>query len=410
MRVGVQSLGVTCRQRPELLVIASTYPRWRGDAEPAFVHELCQRLTERFRIIVVCPHAPGAARTEMLDGVEVVRYRYAPANLESLVNGGGIIANLRRAKWKWLLLPGFFLGQAWCCWKILKRARIAAVHAHWLLPQGLIALLAMALAGARAPLVITAHGSDVNALSGRLAERIKSRIVRSAAVVTTVSEPLRKRLQKLAPGADIRVAPMGVDLKARFAPDGCLRNQNEILMVGRLVAGKGIELVLEALALVRVRVPGVTLTIIGQGPEEDTLRESAAALGLSDSVRFEGPVAQDRLPTFYRRAGVFVAAFGEAEGFGLVLIEAIGCGCPVIANEVPAARFVLGENFPAVAVDCNDSAALAERIVMLLECPSPNDAGGALLRAKLLARFDWTPAAKEYADLFSQLIERAGRQ
>src|SRR5690606_9209651 len=63
--------------RPVLLVLASTYPRWPGDPEPGFVHELSRRLTDRFRVIALCPHAPGARTAERMDGVEVVRYRYA---------------------------------------------------------------------------------------------------------------------------------------------------------------------------------------------------------------------------------------------------------------------------------------------------------------------------------------------
>ena len=99
--------------RPTLLVLASTYPRRAGDHEPGFVHELCRRLAERFEVIALVPDAPGADASGMLDGVEVVRYRYAPHTLQTLVPNGGIVANLRAARWKWLLLPGFIIGQ-WC--------------------------------------------------------------------------------------------------------------------------------------------------------------------------------------------------------------------------------------------------------------------------------------------------------
>ena len=82
-----------------LLVLASTYPRWAGDPEPSFVHELARRMGTEFRVIVVCPHAMGAKQKELLDGVEVVRYRYAPERWETLVNDGGIVANLKARRW-----------------------------------------------------------------------------------------------------------------------------------------------------------------------------------------------------------------------------------------------------------------------------------------------------------------------
>ena len=68
-------------QKPRLLVLASTYPRWRDDHEPGFVHELAKRQTDRFDVTVLTSSAPGAATHEHNDGVEVVRYRYAPRPL-----------------------------------------------------------------------------------------------------------------------------------------------------------------------------------------------------------------------------------------------------------------------------------------------------------------------------------------
>ena len=107
-------------RRPVLLVLASTYPRWTGDPEPGFVHELSKRLADDFRVIVLGPHAPDAKPREMLEGVEVVRYRYAPERWETLVNDGGIVTNLKLQRWKLLLVPGFVLMQAWCAWRFIE--------------------------------------------------------------------------------------------------------------------------------------------------------------------------------------------------------------------------------------------------------------------------------------------------
>ncbi|MHB8424930.1 MAG: glycosyltransferase [Gammaproteobacteria bacterium] len=124
--------------RPRLLVLTSTYPRWPDDQEPGFVHELCKRLTDDFDVTVLSPHAPGATTVEIMDGVHVRRYRYAPAGWETLVNNGGIVTNLRRQPWKWLLVPGFLLKQAWATWRLIQCLRPDVMHAHWLLPQGLL--------------------------------------------------------------------------------------------------------------------------------------------------------------------------------------------------------------------------------------------------------------------------------
>src|ERR1700761_7916542 len=107
-------------ERPRLLVLTSTYPRWAGDPEPGFVHELSRRLAETFDVRVIGPHAAGALAWERLDGVDIHRYRYAPVAMETLVNHGGILTNLKRSIWKWLLVPTFLAGQYLALRKALR--------------------------------------------------------------------------------------------------------------------------------------------------------------------------------------------------------------------------------------------------------------------------------------------------
>ena len=71
-----------------LLVLTSTFPRWHGDHEPAFVFDLARRLTDRFEVTVLAPHAPGALAEEYMDDVRVHRFRYAPERLELLAYEG----------------------------------------------------------------------------------------------------------------------------------------------------------------------------------------------------------------------------------------------------------------------------------------------------------------------------------
>src|SRR5690606_7675983 len=77
------------------------------DPEPAFVHTLCKHLAADFDVHVLCPHSPGSQTREQLEDVTVHRFRYAPWNMEKLVSGGGIMANLRDTPWKWLLVHVF---------------------------------------------------------------------------------------------------------------------------------------------------------------------------------------------------------------------------------------------------------------------------------------------------------------
>lgn len=399
-------------KRRVLLILASTYPRWSGDPEPGFVHELAKRLATTFRTIVLCPHAPGAATREILDGVEVVRYRYGPASLERLVNDGGIVTNLRNSPWKLMLVPGFVLAQAISALRLLRNEGVDVVHAHWLVPQGLVATLLQRVSSRRVPFVVTSHGADLFALRGAFLDSVKRFVLTRARTATVVSGAMREALHAI--GADVGkvvVQSMGVELRQRFTVDAAVqRSSDEMLFVGRLVEKKGLRHLLDAMPEVLRRRPGARLTIVGFGPEELVLRRQVAALGLEAHVFFRGAVKQEALPELYRRAALFVAPFvrarsGDQEGLGLVLVEAMGCGCPVLAGNVPAASEVL-EDWPELLVDPRDGAALAAAITRLLDDRETATKLGLALADKAMEKFDWQHVGDRYATLLGEAAEQ----
>lgn len=397
---------------PTLLVSASTYPRWPGDPEPGFVHELSKRLVGQFRVIVLCPHAPGASRRETMDGVDVVRYRYAPQRWETLVNDGGIVTNLRKSKWKLLLVPGFVLAQAWHTWRCARAEKVDAVHAHWLIPQGLIAALLQFTNRRSIPFLVTSHGADLYALRGKLLNALKRFVVRKAAAVTVVSGPMLDAFKAIGgETSKVSVQSMGVDLAGHFSPDPkAERSTSEILFVGRLVEKKGLRHLIAAMPSIVARRPDAFLTVAGFGPEEAMLKRLAMQLGVEAQVRFLGGVSQEDLPGLYRRAAVFVAPFveaasGDQEGLGLVLVEAMGCGCPVIAGNVPAVREVFG-NMGVRCVQADDGGQLTGAIVDVLESPGKALEGASELRESVRQRFDWQSVAEAYRRLLFTMVRR----
>jgi glycosyltransferase involved in cell wall biosynthesis len=400
--------------KPTLLVLASTYPRWANDHEPGFVHELCHRLSDEFDVVSLVPDAPNAQPDGFLDGVEVLRYRYAPRGMQTLVYDGGITANLRRSAWKWLLVPAFVLGQYVAARRLMKHRRIDAIHAHWLIPQGLIARnLGRRFA---CPYLVTSHGGDLFGLRGRLLTKLKSRVAADSSAMTVVSNAMREeavRLGLLPPTLD--VLPMGVDLRTRFivAPD-VVRSDNEIVFVGRLVRKKGLPHLLDALPAILEQLPDTRLTIVGFGPEEKALRDQAQRLGIEQHVDFVGPMAQHRLPEIYQRASVFVAPFvregnGDQEGLPVVVMEAIGCGCPVVVGDVAGIEDLLGEMFRHVTVDAKNTGALAAAVLDTLANPSIARARALMIREAAVKRIDWSQITKRYAALIHDCIKRFDR-
>lgn len=397
---------------PRLLVLTSTYPRWRDDPEPGFVHELCKRLAEHFDVVVLAPHAAGAMTLEHMDGVQIFRYRYAPARWETLVNAGGVISNLKRRRWKWLLVPGFLLAQMWVAWQLIRRWRPDVIHAHWLIPQGLLVTLLTVMTRGAPPFVVTSHGADLFALRAAPLVALKRFVIKHAAAITVVSRAMQDEALRL--GADpvrLSVQPMGVDMRHRFIPDSTVtRSTTEMLFVGRLVEKKGLDHLIAVMPAVLAACPKASLTVIGFGPQESSLRLQVRHLGLQDRVEFVGAVPQHKLPAFYRRAALFIAPFvravsGDQEGLGLVAVEAIGCGCPVLVGDVPAAH-----DIPVQRVDVTDHEAFAGAVIHILRNPEAALAAAEEKRRACLSRFDWSVVADGYADILEQkLAHRVNR-
>jgi glycosyltransferase involved in cell wall biosynthesis len=391
--------------KPILLVLASTYPRWANDPEPGFVHQLCRRLGGRFEVFALVPDAPGADPDGLFEGVHVVRYRYAPRRLQTLVNNGGIAANLKLHRWKWLLLPGFVLGQLVAARRVLGRHRIDVVHAHWLVPQGLVAHWL------GRPYLVTSHGGDLFGLRGKWLTALKRKVAGSSTAMTVVSRAMQdEALGQHIQAPMLAVVPMGVDLQGRFVPGQEQRSTDELLFVGRLVAKKGLRFLLDAIPLILAQRPSARLTIAGFGPEERALRRQAEALGLLAHVSFEGAVPQDKLPALYRRAALFVAPFvrdssGDQEGLPVALMEAVGCGCPVVVGEVPGLRDLLGEAAASVCVDPTDASALAGAVLDSLRHPEQAQARANTIRANAMALVDWEAVAERYGDLLMRCIQ-----
>lgn len=396
--------------KPTVLVLASTYPRWENDHEPAFVHELCRRLTDRFQVIAVVPDAPGAAPSGRLDGVDVMRFRYAPRRLQTLVNDGGIATNLRRSRWKWLLVPSFVFMQYVAARRVMRRRVVDVVHAHWLISPGVVARAA----SGRRPYVVTSHGGDLFGFRPAPFRALKRWVAANAAAMSVVSEAMRHEVVSLRlPVSRVDVIPMGVDIEGRFA-GGPLsdRSASELLFVGRLVAKKGLRYLIEAMPAIVHERPDVILRVVGFGPERESLEALSRQLGMASHVVFAGAMSQSALPTMYRHAALFVAPFvrdasGDQEGLPVALMEAVAMGCPFVVGEVPGLDDLLGPEARPYRVDPAVPGALTTAVLACLADPSRSAAVAAAAKVRAASVVDWNVIASRYASLLAQVLSES---
>jgi glycosyltransferase involved in cell wall biosynthesis len=345
-----------------------------------------------------------------MDGVSIHRFRYAPEVLETLVQDGGILANLNRSPWKLGLVPFFLLGLIVACLRCVRQVRPHAIHAHWIIPQGLAIALLSVFSPGIPPFLITSHGGDLFGLRGKVFRLLKRWVLRKAFAVTVVSRPMLIEAAKLGANVDrTSVIPMGVDFDGRFSLDPqAERIAGQILFVGRLVEKKGVKYLIQALPSIRQRVPSAHLVIVGSGPELPELTALVSGLGLQDCVEFRGALSQDALPEFYRRAAVFVAPFvdaasGDREGLGLVSIEAIACGCPVVVGDVPVvADIFLDSEMDMRAIPGNPES-LARKVGDTLAAPEAALRRALDVRQRLAGQLSWETVTMRYSALLKDV-------
>jgi glycosyltransferase involved in cell wall biosynthesis len=280
------------------------------------------------------------------------------------------------------------------------------IDAHYLYPDGVAAILLGRRLGK--PVVITAHGTDVNLIPEHAVPRRMIHWAASqAARVIPVADALRQRLLGVGVAdAGLTVLPNGVDLRA-FAPRDKAAAKDQlglagavVLSIGWLIPRKGHDLVIRAAAL----LPAVTLLIVGEGPEGPRLRRLVGELAMGDRVRFVGTVPHDRLAPVYAAADVMVLA-SSREGYPGVVLEALACGTPVVASAVWGTPEILRDPVAGRLVEERSPEAFARAIADLLAAPPAQ----AAVRA-YAERFGWEAINARQLDLFRSILgQRDGR-
>lgn len=211
-------------------------------------------------------------------------------------------------------------------------------------------------------------------------------------------------------GRPVERVPKGVDAD-QFHPDGPtlrqalqLQGKRVVIAVARFVPLKNLGLLLEAVALVRERVPAVHLILVGDGPEGEALRARAAVLEIADRVTFAGYVPQQKTPELYRTADVF-ALSSDFDNSPNAVLEAMGCGLPIVATDVGGVREFVTDGAGGLLVPPNSPAALARALETYLISPDAARAAGSSNRMRAVSDFSWRVSARRLMDVYQQVIE-----
>jgi glycosyltransferase involved in cell wall biosynthesis len=394
----------------KILVLTSTYSRYKNDTEPKFVDNLCQQLSSGNTIHVIAPHAKGIPRKEILDGIPVFRFRYCFESWQTLAYDGGILPNLKQNRLRMLLVPLFIISQLMLTIQLLRKNHYDIIHAHWIIPQGLVAILARPFAKSTPAIVLTSHGGDLFALKGALLSYLKKWITRRADALTVVSSAMKRKAVELGlqEESGITEIPMGVDSYGTFLPAAHDTGRTGLLFVGRLVDKKGLEYLLKAMPIVLAKYPMQHLTVTGDGPLKKSLVALCHQLDITNRVEFTGSLTNRDIAPLLQSCEIavfpsIVTDSGDQEGTPVAIMEALACGCVTIASDYPGVRDIITDGETGLIVAGKSSEALAQGILTLLDNPEMQQQLSENGRASVQAHYDWQVISGKFIALFQTL-------
>jgi len=260
------------------------------------------------------------------------------------------------------------------------------------------------------PYVVWGQGSDIY-LPERFTRLTSKLILQNADAVLALTEDMKQKMREIC-DREISVVPNGIDLERFKISSGDKKegNAKTIIFIGRLHPVKGVQYLMEAMAIVRQQMPDVKLVIVGDGVERARLEELAERLNLNDCIQFAGQVSQESIPRLMHQADVFVLS-SLSEGLPVVILEAMAAGLPIVATNVGGIPDIVEEGVNGYLVNAKNPDELADRLLVLLqndeirEEMSTNNRGKAEL-------YTWdkvaTKVEKEYQKAIEQNIDARG--
>ncbi|HEV7669306.1 MAG TPA: glycosyltransferase [Thermoanaerobaculia bacterium] len=404
-----------------LLFLTQTYPRTPEDGAGPFIRDLAVGLVRGGdRVTVLTPHAAGLAESWIADGVLARTFRYAPESREVLGYGRSLEADEKVKGGAALVAPFYAWGARRAVIHELKRESYDLVHAHWIVPNGLIAATV-----SRVPFAIGLHGSDVFLAEKPGVRTLARSALRRARLLTGCSPELVARVTALGfPEERSRVIPYGVDIR-HFSPrtpadpdPGGWRAKLGIpaeaplaLGVGRMATKKGFHVLFDALPELFAAMPEAHVVLAGGGDLLPKFEQEAARFG--GRVHLPGGVLRDTLPDLYRAADLFVLpavhdAQGNVDGLPNVILEAMASGLAVVASGISGIPLAVEPGRTGLLTDEGAPASVAAALIELLRDPARCRAMGRAGRAKAERELTWEQVAARYREGYEMALRAAG--
>ena len=413
----------------KVLVIGSVYPRFQEDAEVPWLRTSIAHLKKAGVEIQVLAPAYKGLKSHDIDGTHVNRFRYAPAAWEILTHEEGAPSKMASKPWLQLLAIPYIINGFFQCIRICRKWRPDVIHAHWPFPHAYIALGAAKLF--KIPLVLNFHGAELLLIRKKkwVKPLLKFAIGQAQAIFANSSFTADKI--KALRNVNVEWSPYGTTLEDNKDESGVILSETKdpvtivphpvngkfkILFVGRHIERKGICYLIEAAK--HLPRDKFEIRIVGVGDLTEQLKQQAALLDerretkdertQSASIIFTGKLSPEDLANEYKTANVFtlpaiVDHKGDTEGLGVVLIEAMELGLPIVASNVGGIPDVVVDGESGILVPEKDPVALADAFKRLEADPTLIQKLLAGARKRIEECFTWDGIIERQIEVYKRL-------
>ena len=403
----------------KVLVIGSVYPRFQEDAEVPWLRTSIAHLKKAGVEIQVLAPAYKGLKSHDIDGTHVNRFRYAPAAWEILTHEEGAPSKMASKPWLQLLAIPYIINGFFQCIRICRKWRPDVIHAHWPFPHAYIALGAAKLF--KIPLVLNFHGAELLLIRKKkwVKPLLKFAIGQAQAIFANSSFTAGKI--KALRNVNVEWSPYGTTLEDNKDESGVILSETKdpvtivphpvngkfkILFVGRHIERKGICYLIEAAK--HLPRDKFEIRIVGVGDLTEQLKQQAAAVNDGAEIIFTSKLSPEDLANEYKTANVFtlpaiVDHKGDTEGLGVVLIEAMELGLPIVASNVGGIPDVVVDGESGILVPEKDPVALADAFKCLEADPTLIQKLLAGARKRIEECFTWDGIIERQIEVYKRL-------
>ena len=379
-----------------ILHVLTAFPRSKDDVIVPWLVALIKRLQADGHEVEVFTSAYKGGGNQSFDGIPVHRFRYFFARWEDLTHDEATPDRMRRSL-LYRILPLFYiLGGLLGIRRLVRRRQYDIIHVHWPVPHALFGWMGRRSSRIAPRLITTWYGVELRWVQSSLPwlRGFVRWALRISDAIVAISSYTAREIARFAK-APVVVIPYTLPFAdgeskalARTGGDGF-----QVLFVGRLVERKGVKNLIDAVQ----RLPAdlrARLVVIGDGPERQGLGARVRDSGLEDRVEIRGRVSDEELRAAYAGSDVLVLpsildARGDTEGLGVVLLEAMSYGVPVVGSDIGGITDIVEHNKSGLLVPPGDPAALAQTLERLARDPALASRLGSAGAQRVRSAFGW---------------------